>query len=390
MYSWNSRNVNDPLSFACKTKEGTTYEYVDINVRARNPAVITRLVVDDKILPFHASSFSLYRFACFLGKVDEQTERQSAMKFPGVAVIFGAGSGNQNWISNAHINTGKYAGIGRATAKLYAKELCSRILFADININALKGTKEDIQKINSSTDVLIQQCGTLFSLDYIKCLKRWLTDVDVTSEISISDFISKTAATLGRIDYACNVASILMPGSSPEFSAAEFDKQFSVNTRGMWLCQKYEIQQMLKQEPLHVPESIFSARGAIANVSSMAALRAYDNLPSYCATKSAVLGFIKADGLRYAKNLIRINAVCLGVIRTPLLGKIADDDTTNVADMTSEMAVKRQGLPEEIAECLLWINSGRASFVTATHLAANGGMILCNAVGKYNKRSILK
>lgn len=198
---------------------------------------------------------------------------------------------------------------------------------------------------------------------------------DVSSEKSVEAFFRKAIDGFGRLDYACNVAGILMSGCSPEYSVEDFDKQFSVNTRGMWLCQKAEIVQMLKQEPLKALDSPFPARGAIVNVASMAGLRAYDNLPSYCATKHAIIGFTKADALRYARDHIRINAVCPGVIATPMLGEINDDESTNISDMTREIAMGRQGLPEEVAQALLWVTSGSASFVTSTTLAVNGGKI---------------
>jgi len=170
------------------------------------------------------------------------------------------------------------------------------------------------------------------------------------------------------------VAGILLPGYTTEYSLAEWDKQFAVNSRGMWLCQKAELTQMMNQEPLKANDSLFEARGAIANVASMAGLRVYDNLPAYCATKHAVIGFSKADGMHYAKYKIRVNAICPGVIKTPMLGEVPDDHDTNVDEMSKEMALGRQGLPEEVAEALVWIVSGRASFVTATTLAPNGGM----------------
>jgi len=185
-----------------------------------------------------------------------------------------------------------------------------------------------------------------------------------------------TVEKFGRLDYACNVAGILLPGFTTEYSLSSWDKQFAVNARGMWLCQRAELQQMIKQEPLHASDSHFEARGAIANVASMAGLRVYENLPSYCASKHAVIGFTKADGLAYAKHKIRVNAICPGVIKTPMLGDVPEEDDNDVEEMVRDMALKRQGLPEEVAECLIWIVSGRASFVTATTLAPNGGMAL--------------
>lgn len=164
-----------------------------------------------------------------------------------------------------------------------------------------------------------------------------------------------------------------MPGTSPDFSAADFDKQFSINARGMWLCQRAEITQMIKQEPVETPESQFKSRGAIANVASMAGLRAYDILPSYCATKHAVLGFTKCDAYGYASQLIRVNAVCPGVIETPMLGELDPTNPSNIETLVKDMAMGRQGQPEEVAEGLLWLCSSRASFVTGIGLPINGG-----------------
>ena len=150
-----------------------------------------------------------------------------------------------------------------------------------------------------------------------------------------------------------------------------------MNQRGTWLCQKAELTQMLKQDALSIPGAsnrfASSARGAIANVASMAGLRGYDNLPAYCATKAAVIALTKADGLRHAPDGIRVNAVCPGVIQTPMLGDVPDEHDSNIAEMTRDMAMGRQGLPEEVAEALIWMVSNRASLVTATTLAVNGG-----------------
>ena len=89
-----------------------------------------------------------------------------------------------------------------------------------------------------------------------------------------------------------------------------------------------------------------------------------------------VLGFTKADGMRYGRDHIRVNAVCPGVIKTPLLGNISDDDTTSIGEMTKEMALGRQGRPEEVAEALYWLTSPQSSFVTGIALPVNGGKSL--------------
>ncbi|KAH7383413.1 hypothetical protein BKA64DRAFT_735662, partial [Cadophora sp. MPI-SDFR-AT-0126] len=257
------------------------------------------------------------------------------MHFPGVAVVVGAGSG-----------------IGRATAKMFVTETCKRIFIGDVNPAGLEETKKIMKELDSGVDV---QSGV----------------IDVALEDSVKKFFENAVKAFGRIDYACNIAGILITGDSPDFSMESFDKQYHVNARGMWLCQRAELTYMLKQDPIKALDSHFEARGAIVNVSSMAGLRGYDSLPSYCASKYAVIGFTKADALKYAANLIRINAVCPGVIKTPMLG---DETPEMVKERTKDMAVARQGLPEEIAEGLLWAVSGRSSLMTATTLVLNGGM----------------
>ncbi|KAJ3536864.1 hypothetical protein NM208_g6546 [Fusarium decemcellulare] len=263
------------------------------------------------------------------------------MHFPGVALVTGAASG-----------------IGRATVRLFAREGCKRIVIADVNPAGLETLKLEIEQ--QHTGVKIAAIPT-----------------NVTSEGSVVALIKSAVQRFGRIDYACNVAGILLPGPSTDYSVSDWDKIFSVNTRGTWLCQREELIQMLKQDPLKADDSDFEARGAIANVASMAGIRGEENLPAYCATKFAVVGFTKADGLRYGRDKIRLNAICPGVIKTPMLGDVPESDDNSVDGMTKQISLQRQGQPEEVAECLVWIVSGRASFVNATTLAPCGETTIC-------------
>ncbi|KAM5342247.1 hypothetical protein ACJ41O_013213 [Fusarium nematophilum] len=260
------------------------------------------------------------------------------LHFPGVALVTGSGSG-----------------IGRATAQLFAKEGCTRIVIADINKTSVQDLKAIIEREYPGTKVAAFH-------------------VDISSEDSVNDMVSSTVEEFGRIDYACNAAGILLPGPTDQCPVSSFDLQQQVNLRGTWLCQKAQIKQMLQQEPIKAVDGHFTARGSIANVASMCAFMAYDHLPAYCASKHGILGFTRADGLRYAKQGIRVNAICPGVIRTPMLGDVPDEgDGMDVQDMVSEMAIGRFGTPEEVAECLVWITSARASFVTGSTLSPNGG-----------------
>ncbi|KAK4613569.1 Short-chain dehydrogenase srdC [Fulvia fulva] len=265
------------------------------------------------------------------------------LHFPGVAFVTGAGSG-----------------IGRATALLFAKEGCRRIAIADLNKHALVKVQSEIESEHADIKVEVHH-------------------IDLTSEESVDGAIKNVAKSFGRIDYACNAAGVLMPGPTDSVTVESFDMQQRVNLRGTWLCQRAEIKQMLTQEPLKADDSRFAARGSIANVASMLSFIAYDHLPAYTASKHAILGFTRTDGLRYAKDLIRVNAICPGVIRTPLLGQLPEETEgtvdKQVSGMVSEMAIGRFGLPEEVAECLVWATCGRASLVTGSTLSPNGGMV---------------
>ncbi|KAF7533161.1 hypothetical protein G7054_g7310 [Neopestalotiopsis clavispora] len=264
------------------------------------------------------------------------------MHFPGVALVTGAGSG-----------------IGRATAILYAKEGCSRIAVADINKSNADETAKEIETRYPNTSVLP-------------------IEVDITSEQSVNDMVSLVVRKFERLDYACNAAGVLIPGPTDEVPVSAWKKQIDVNLHGTWLCQRAEIIQMLKQDGLQADDGYFPSRGSIANVASMCALMAYDHLPAYCASKHAILGFTRADGMRYAKHGIRVNAICPGVTATPMVGDVpekASSGSLDANDMMNEMATGRFGLPEEVAEAIVWVTSGRASLIIAGHLTPNGGMI---------------
>lgn len=202
--------------------------------------------------------------------------------------------------------------------------------------------------------------------------------VDITSEQSVNDMVASVVREFGRIDYACNAAGVLIPGPTDEVSVSAWKQQIDVNLHGTWLCQRAEIVQMLRQDGLRADDGYFPSRGSIANVASMCALMAYDHLPAYCASKHAILGFTRADGMRYAKHGIRVNAICPGVTATPMVGDVperASSGSLDAQDMMNEMATGRFGLPEEVAEAIVWVTSGRASLIIADHLTPNGGKL---------------
>lgn len=199
--------------------------------------------------------------------------------------------------------------------------------------------------------------------------------------------IDTAVGKFSRIDYACNIAGLCITGETSATSTTSWDKLFQVNARGTWLCQKYQILQMQKQDPLESPDSRHKTRGSIVNVSSMAGRQGQANLVAYGASKHAVIGFSKADGMRYGRDLIRINAVCPGAIKTPMLDIFASD---RVGGHLGSLALQRAGDPEEVAECIVWLSSHRASYVTATTLSPHGGEYPTNFYDNQELKTLLR
>lgn len=254
--------------------------------------------------------------------------------------------------------TGGASGIGKATALLYAEEGCKRIAIGDINADSLQSAKKEIE--GSSPGVSVKTIV-----------------VDVRSQESVQSMVDETVKEFGRVDYCVNSAGILRYGDTSVLSQDDFDAVYQINLRGVFLSSKAQINQMLKQEPLKSKDSLFPARGAIVNVSSQAGLMGNPNLPAYVASKHGVIGLSKSDGQKFARQLIRVNALCPGTIETPMLGEMPGKDTeagrARQAERDLEIATGRLGVPKEMAQCIIFLTSGRASFVTGTFLAANGG-----------------
>jgi len=261
------------------------------------------------------------------------------MDFPGVALV-----------------TGGASGIGKATALLYAEEGCKKIAIADVNAESLEKAKKEVESANPGVTVLP-------------------IVVDVRNQESVEAMVAAVVKEFGRVDYCCNSAGILRYGDTSILPVEDFDMVYQVNLRGVFLSSKAEINQMIKQEPLKSKDSLFPARGAIVNISSQAGLMGNPNLPAYVASKHGVIGLSKSDGQKFANQLIRVNALCPGTIETPMLGEIPTGEAgkKREAERNIEIATGRLGVPKELAQCIVFLTSGRASFVTGTFLAANGG-----------------
>lgn len=241
------------------------------------------------------------------------------------------------------IITGGTSGIGREAAVLFASHGAKVVV---------SGRRE---KEGAETMDLVRKAGG----DGI------FVKMDVAKSAEVQAMVNKTVATYGKLDCAFNNAGIegnwLQIADQPE---ADFDTVIGINLKGVWLCLKYEIQQMLKQ----------GTGGTIVNMASVAGYIASPGTATYSASKHAVLALTKGAALETAKQGIRVNAVCPAVIETPMGERIFGGP--DVIDGARGMhPIGRFGKSIEIAEAVLWLCSSKSSFMTGQDIILDGGML---------------
>ena len=192
-------------------------------------------------------------------------------------------------------------------------------------------------------------------------LKAAWTVCDVTDEEQVQKMVAFAADTFGRLDCAYNNAGIMSDDvETAELESSEFDRVMNINLRSMFLCMKYELRQMLRQQ---------GGGYSIVNCSSIGGLIGLPGRVAYHASKHAVLGMTKCAALEYAARGIRINAVCPATIETPMVEKmLATGAIQGVAE-----PIGRFGHPEEVASTVLWLCSPAASFIVGQGIAVDGG-----------------
>jgi NAD(P)-dependent dehydrogenase (short-subunit alcohol dehydrogenase family) len=239
--------------------------------------------------------------------------------------------------------TGGGSGIGRATSLLLAKQ-GAKVMIADYVPEGAQKTVTMIKEAGGTADCLV-------------------ADVSVTKQVEM--MVGKTVETYSRIDGAFNNAGIegKMAGTI-DTSEENFDRTIAINLKGVWLCMKYEIPQMLKQ-----------GGGVIVNTASIAGLVGFEGLPAYNASKHGVVGLTKTAAPEFAQKNIRVNCVCPGVIQTPMVARLMDSGGMNENDMRAGEPVGRFGQPQEIGEGVVWLLSDAASFVTGHSMVIDGGWI---------------
>lgn len=198
-------------------------------------------------------------------------------------------------------------------------------------------------------------------------------EMDTSKETSVIDAVDQTIKHFGRVDIAVNNAGVGGPQkSTPEVELSEWENLMSINVTGVWLCQRAQIKQMLKQEPLASDGR--HGRGVIVNVASMLGLVASSPAAiatAYTTSKHAVMGLTKTDAAQYAPEGIRINAMCPGYVETPLLKSARDSGF--MAEELKKVPMQRLASMEEIADSIVYLASPLSSFVVGHGLAVDGG-----------------
>ncbi|MGZ3774090.1 MAG: SDR family oxidoreductase [Pseudobdellovibrionaceae bacterium] len=237
--------------------------------------------------------------------------------------------------------TGGASGIGRATALAFGES------------NAWVGVADINEDRGLQTVFLIQQAGG--EALFFKC--------DFSDPSSVQRMFKQIIQHMGKIDCAFNNAGIEgEQANTAKYSEDVWQKVIDVNLRGVWLCMKNEISSMLK-----------SGGGTIVNCASVAGLVGFQNSSAYVASKHGVLGLTKTAALEFAKNNIRVNSVCPGVIETAMITRIMQEDSAALRKMVESEPIGRLGQPEEIAQAVLWLCSEQSSFVTGHSMVVDGG-----------------
>lgn len=250
-------------------------------------------------------------------------------------------NGNGGFAGKIAFVTGAANGIGRAAALAFAREGAS-VVVADLSEQGNRETARMIEEVGGRA--LAVRC-------------------DVSREEDVKAALEQAVETFGRLDFAFNNAGVEQPlAPVADLTEEAWDRIVDVNLRGVFLCMRHEIPLMLEQ-----------GGGAIVNTSSGAGVKGIAGQAAYCAAKFGIVGLTKAAALDYAKAGIRVNAVCPGIIETPMMDRFSGGTPEGRARVIAQEPVGRMGRPEEIAAAVVWLCSHAAAFVVGHAMVVDGG-----------------
>jgi len=239
------------------------------------------------------------------------------------------------------IVSGASSGIGRSTAVRLAEE-GARVVAADVDS---EGGAETVETIESDGG------------------DATFVEVDVTSQEDVATMVETAVDTYGGLDIAFNNAGIEgQHATASEQPDENWERVIDINLEGVFFAMREEIPAMLED-----------GGGAIVNTASVAGLFGFPNLSPYVASKHGVIGLTKTAAVEFSADGIRVNAVCPGVIETPMVARAGEEDPETIEATIAATPINRLGQPEEIASAVTWLCSADASFVTGESLVVDGG-----------------
>lgn len=240
--------------------------------------------------------------------------------------------------------TGAASGIGRATALAFGRSGAS-VVVADLDEDGARATVDQIERAGA---------------------RALFVRTDVSKEAQCANLVAAATGAFSRLDIAFNNAGIMTSYGEKlhESTEEDWDRLMAVNLKGMFLCMKHELRQMLGQ-----------GEGVIVNTASAVGLVGTANSVIYPTAKHGVVGLTRCAALQYARSGIRINAICPGLVETPITQRMREQEDGFDEKRRNFVPMGRISAPEEIAQAVLWLSSGAASYVSGTSMVVDGGWV---------------
>lgn len=239
------------------------------------------------------------------------------------------------------IVTGSRRGIGKAIALALAKA-GANVVVSDINIDDCNKVVEEIKDINGNALAV---------------------KADVSNPEDVSKMINLTTEKFGKVDILVNNAGIYMQKSLTDVTEQDFDRILDINLKGVFLCSKAAVPEMIKQ-----------GKGKIINIASIAGQVGFANSSAYCASKGGIINMTRELALELGQYKINVNAIGPGVIETPMTKDLLEDKATKET-LLANIPLNRIGKPEDIANAALFLASDNSDYITGITLFVDGGWL---------------